>query len=597
MKQRIPVDGLVTVNLPSVAGDLVIRGWSEPALEWQSDEQVTIVTNESEITLVDCAGDLQLSIPETTAVRIGTCHGDARLVALSQVSIERVAGDLDLRQIATEAIIGVVDGDLSATTVTELTISGDIHGDVALSDVPVARLGNVGSDVSVQGALSLTLADVDGDLVAYGLREQLTVRTVNGDVTLTCSGHAVLRLGRVNGDLTLSGQVGELNCLTLHGDLAAKEARIAQLAVELSGGDVELGVLVSGHIGAATGDVELNVVKGHVTIDQVGGDCAIRQIDGYLTINAVGGDLELRAECAPDSTLRANVGGDALIYIPETPDLILTAVVGGDINVTTVPEVTSGRQVVLRYGNGTAALNLTVGGDLVVKGMTEPGAFSSVAAQLGQELGELGRDLGRDLGALGRELAASLRNALVGDPAAAEAVREAADRFAKQARQLNAAVTSDRVRVRVNRREWWIDPERIERIKEQARQAAAAGINGALEAVERALSRIQPSAVFVPPAPSAPSAPSAPPAPPVPPVSPVPPIPPVPPVSPSPVTPADRPSNVPVTGQTIQLRSAPLSETERDQQRAAILQLVADGRISAAEGDMLLAVLDDSGEQ
>ncbi|MGB9739909.1 SHOCT-like domain-containing protein, partial [Chloroflexus sp.] len=55
------------------------------------------------------------------------------------------------------------------------------------------------------------------------------------------------------------------------------------------------------------------------------------------------------------------------------------------------------------------------------------------------------------------------------------------------------------------------------------------------------------------------------------------------------------PPHPPATGQTIQLRPSPtpLSEEDRERQRAAILQMVADGRISAAEGDLLLTALDD----
>jgi len=89
-------------------------------------------------------------------------------------------------------------------------------------------------------------------------------------------------------------------------------------------------------------------------------------------------------------------------------------------------------------------------------------------------------------------------------------------------------------------------------------------LSSALEAVERALSRIQP---------------------PQPPTAPQPPQPPTPPP--------------PATGPTIQLRNpssqTPLNDAEREQQRASILQMVAEGRISPAEGDLLLAALDDTG--
>ncbi|MCX7935846.1 MAG: hypothetical protein N3A66_11390, partial [Planctomycetota bacterium] len=47
--------------------------------------------------------------------------------------------DLALRQISEHAAIGYLAGDVTATTVAELTAAADIHGDVTLADVPVAQ--------------------------------------------------------------------------------------------------------------------------------------------------------------------------------------------------------------------------------------------------------------------------------------------------------------------------------------------------------------------------------------------------------------------------------------------------------------------------
>ena len=575
MKQQIPVDVPVTLVIQAVHGDLTIRGWAEPLLEWQcDDEQVTIQAQESGLALSPCQSDLVLKLPQSAEVHIATIHGDAHVTHLRRVSIDHISGDLTLRQITEQVTIGVVNGDLTASAVAELIVTSDIQSDVTLTDVPVVRLTGVNGDLTGRGVLSLSLDQVAGDLELSGLSEQVQIRSVNGDVALVTTGTASVTLDRVNGDLTIRGQASSVQCLVVSGDIDTTEAQIDQLTVETVAGDVETGTLATGRITTIGGDLEIGNITRELTIGTVGGDCTIEQATGTVTLNTIGGDLWLRAAITAHTTLQARVAGDATIVLPESPDVTVTAVVGGEISGIEGHPSLSGQTVELRYGNGTASIHLHVGGDLMIKGTDHPGSFSSISAQLGKELSELGRELGRELSELGRELASELRCALSGsDPDAAKRARDVAERFSAQAQRWRDTSGSEQVRVRINQREWRLDPERIERIKDQARQAAATGLSSALEAVERALSRIQPPQPPTAPQPPQPSAAPQPPQPPTPPP--------------------------PATGPTIQLRNpssqTPLNDAEREQQRASILQMVAEGRISPAEGDLLLAALDDTG--
>ncbi len=576
MKQQIPVDVPVTLFIQAVHGDLTIHGWTEPLLEWQcDDEQVAIHAQDTGLVLSPCQSYLTLKLPQSAEVHIATIYGDAHVTHLRRVSIDHISGDLTLRQITEQATIGVVNGNLTASAVAELTVTSDVQSDVTLTDVPVVRLTGVNGDLTGRGVLSLSLDQVAGDLELSGLSEQVQIRSVNGDVTLATTGTASISLERVNGDLTIRGQASSVRCLVVGGDIDTTEAAIDQLTVETIAGDVETGTLATGRITTIGGDLEIGNITRELTIGTVGGDCTIKQATGTVTLNTIGGDLLwLQATITAQTTLQAHVAGDATIVLPESPDVTVTAVVGGEISGIEGHPSLSGQTVELRYGNGTASIHLHVGGDLTIKGADHPGSFSSISAQLGKELSELGRELGRELSELGRELASELRRALSGsDPDAAKRARDVAERFSEHAQRWRDTSGSERVRVRINQREWRLDPERIERIKDQARQAAATGLSSALEAVERALSRIQP--------PQPPTAPQ----PPQPPAAPQPPQPPAPPP--------------PATGQTIQLRNAasqtPLNDAEREQQRASILQMVAEGRISPAEGDLLLAALDDTG--
>jgi hypothetical protein len=120
-----------------------------------------------------------------------------------------------------------------------------------------------------------------------------------------------------------------------------------------------------------------------------------------------------------------------------------------------------------------------------------------------------------------------------------------------------------------------MDPERIERLKEQARKAATEGIAGALEAVEQAIDNLG----FPRP--------------------PKPPVPPTPPSSPQPPA-AGQTLRTDTKGSTQSEPSAQKTDSSGDasssnaappdleQEREAILRMIAEGRISPEEGDMLL---------
>src|SRR5262249_48406115 len=142
---------------------------------------------------------------------------------------------------------------------------------------------------------------------------------------------------------------------------------------------------------------------------------------------------------------------------------------------------------------------------------------------------------------------------------------------------------------RFKNHEWGVDPARIDRIVEQARQAAADGIQGAFEAVDQALKNMH---LSVPPSPPMPHAPHAP----------MPPSPPVYPDMPISPTPPDAPNNEGERGESTpeeagieyreRLVEAESVSVDIDQERVAVLHMVAEGRITPDEGDMLLEALD-----
>src|SRR5207247_3223829 len=309
---------------------------------------------------------------------------------------------------------------------------------------------------------------------------------------------------------------------------------------------------------------------------------------------SIGGDIELQAAFPAGSHTRLNVGGDASIELPENANLSIRAAVGGEVTGQSIT-FEGGNLVSLVYGDGAADLELSVGGDLELRGAGNPrsssnssswGDFGKEMSELGREMGRLGQELGREIAAAfqeagwsqGSEWSRELKRKM--DEQARRAQRHAEESARKAQRQAEEAARragehASRVRVRVNDREWRMDPERLERLKEQARKAATEGIVGALEAVEQAIGNLG----F--------------------PKSPKPPVPPTPPSSPPP----------PATGQTLRTDTEGVAQKEPstqqtaggedvsatsgtepdlEQEREAILRMIAEGRISPEEGDMLL---------
>ncbi|MFQ3662126.1 MAG: hypothetical protein SNJ69_06990 [Chloroflexaceae bacterium] len=528
-EQRFPAGPEPRVRIGVVQGDLRVEAWDEETLLVRADEPGEVYQENDEV-VIDRARDLVIRAPARTTIAVEVCHGDATLTGLRQAALTRVHGELRATALTT-AQVEHVGGDARVANPGERFSAASIAGYlkvIAASDATVA-VGSVGDDLSVNGTLGmLQVGQVGGD----------------GDLDGAC---ARVELGHVGGDLRL--------------------VRVNELRVGSVGGDLE--------VGQALGQVE---------IGNVGGDAELISFEGTLTLANVAGDLVLRGSFGPNNRTRTLVGGDARVTLTGEPDLTLTAVVAGAVRGVVGGDGDGRKRLNLRYGAGSASLDLTVSGDLRIDAPRPDSRSARVEAGFSEEfdrdwaefrsdLGELGRELGRLGSEIGARIAATLSGEGVAGGAAwaedlarevQEKARELQARAERHARKMEErarrAEEKARVRVRINEREWQFDPERLERIKEQARRAAGEGLAGALEAVERALSRLR-----VPP--DVPSPPGAPPPPP--------------------------PPRPPVTGQTIRIETPPepASPADIERERETILRMVAEGRISPEEGDLLLEAL------
>lgn len=440
------------------------------------------------------------------------------------------------------------------------------------SEVPSGlqvRIVGCSGDVDITTTDERTLIIAGEDDPERYVREAdqvITVAGYPGDLELQLPADASLELDGIAGDVALRPRGAQPQALTqltaqgIGGDLSL--SGVAHAHLETIGGDVELHgaceEITLGHIG---GDLTAETIAAF-SLRAAGGDVSLRHVERLRGLGNIGGDLHL-ALTTLEADISGTIGGDASLTLDPATDALITAFVGGEIsgsgegwNVRRGP----GR-ISLRFGAGRQRLQLTVGGDLVIRGgrqaeqQSSPGDWSGFEdlRGLGRELEELGRTLARDLGNLGREIAREVR--IAGREARREMREELHSSFGRR----------PRIYGRFNEHEFVFDPEQIERIKREARAAAAAGIAKAQEAVEQALRHFPPR----PPMPGQPP----------------------------------RPPARPYTGQTVRIDRAaetppaaeptpPTSPADRDAQRLAILSMVHEGRLAPEEAEILLRGLD-----
>lgn len=484
-------------------------------------------------------------------VRITRLRGDLR-VHVGDAEGIRVAADAligELHQEDDEVVISACDGDLELYVPAHAALQIErCEGSVRIAELRLLQLEHITGDVTVAALL-----------------ERLEAERIAGDLELSCATTGELQLGSVGGDLIVKG-AAKLQAGQIGGDCTLSSTELQRVQLGNVGGDLNLTALQALHVANVGGDLSIEQVHSALVAGNIGGDVRVGRIAGDLELGAVGGDLSMGVHLAAGRRGRANVAGDVRLNLPEQPDLHLRALVMGKLRGVQCRGSAGPHRLDLHYGHGAASLDLTVAGDLRIKGggtaeVQQPNEADTLWGELGRELGELGRELGRLGRELGEELGEELASAF--GSSGGKPSERASQRAAKRSRRMEARTAKReahrakraRLQLRVNEREWQLDPERIERIKEQARQAAANGLAGAIDAVERAISRLR-----------------------------------------NPYAPAANvpTSGPPVTGQTIRIEREPLDpqqEAQREQERESILHMVAEGRISPEEGEVLLEAL------
>lgn len=535
-QQKIPAGGIQRVVIAELGDDLSVRGWDEQAFRMDADSQPRVFQSEGDtLHIAQCDEAVALWVPFEATVSMREVRGDVSVEGVRRVELDDVDGDVRLERINGDVMGGELRADVTAQDVQASMHIEDIEGDAAFTNI----------------AGGVKLREVGGDLSASGLGS-LEVGNVGSDVVIRNCANAGISLGNVGSDLQI---------------IAAQEVRVGNVGSDCDirdvGGDVMLGQVGS--------DAKVQGVGNNLHIGNVGSDAHLRGVHGGISVGNIGSDLILQADFPSGSATSLRVGGDAVVMLPDAVSLSIRAQVGGDIKGRSLSSSSRGNSVVMTYGDGAATLELFVGGDLVIKGNAQPssqssgnawGSFTADFEQMGHDFEHMGEQMSRDFERMGQEFERGFGRGMK----------------MKGKMKEKSKGPSAQMHVRVNDREWRFDQERLNRIIEQAQRAAAEGVQGAMEAVEQALSNLKV------------------PMPPTPPYTPHTPTPPMPPEQPftqsAPSTQAQQERNAPEVPATPDAGQSAQRASTAEQEREAILRMIAEGRISPEEGDMLLEALE-----
>jgi vacuolar-type H+-ATPase subunit H len=587
MQQTFSMEPEPRVSLLRAGGDLEVRGWDrrEISLDWDAHEG-DVRQEGNTLILLSCAGDIRLRVPYDTEMCIEDLAGDVFAQDVRRAELKNVQGDVALENVGValsledggEAIsLTDLGGDLRVRRASSLRVYHRVEGNADVQEVAIVEIDAVGADLQIGRAERTAVGNVGGNLEGRDLSGVLRCGNVGGDCALSSSPQAEIDLGNIGGGLEIAG------ALLVH---------LGNVGGDTTIRDVQSSVSI-GNIG---GNINLAGMGGDLKAGRIGADAMLHGLGGSVYVGGIGGDLDLHAAFAPSSRAQLHIGGDASVALPDAASLTLLATVGGSIGGTALSTGSGGSLVRLVYGEGSAHVSLSVGGDLNLSGGGTPQVssaglpwweFGQEMAQMGQEMARMGQELGeefrktfRDLGwsgvtwtdEVGRRVEEQVKRAREKIEQNARKAEERARRAGERARQ---RAERSKVRMHINEREWQMSPARLDDLVSRARQAAMEGVAGAMEAVERAVNNLRVPYPPYPPRPASRPAPFAPPASPT--------------GARGPEPGSFPPSAVqPTPWSATRSEGEPAEAAHLEQERETILRMIAEGRITPEEGDMLL---------
>lgn len=253
------------VEIHSCESDLWVEGGAEANITLETDDSApSYEQNDNKLVIHSCDDDMRLKVPREATVRVDHVEGDASFYGFENLSVDHIAGDINVQNISASCNINRVEGDAHFASVHRLSIDS-VAGDLALNDAfDTLHIGTIEGDALISGPVAeLDDLHVEGDLV-------LNARFDSGKTySATVEGDAFVSIPE-NADLTIHATV-EGDVMGLNG-FSSDEA----YSRTWGNGSALLDLRVQGDLGVREGDSDLgrainNMVSEVVSSTDIGG--------------------------------------------------------------------------------------------------------------------------------------------------------------------------------------------------------------------------------------------------------------------------------------------------------------------------------------
>jgi hypothetical protein len=232
---------------------------------------------------------------------------------------------------------------------------------------------------AINGDLSVVGWDAEEILIKAD-EDELTLEQSGSEVSFSCTDDVSLRIprdaslsiARIDGDMALRGVMGNIEIQEINNDLSMRD----------------VGSVTIDNIQA---DFSLRGARGNLYVKHIGGDVSVRDVEGNLTLDSVADDLALRGT---RGNVKVNVGEDVVVYLEPKTDGVYSITAGDDILLVLKPNANATltmhadeidvewpgienqadvTQRVIVFGDGSAKIALSAGGDIRVTNDAEAG--------------------------------------------------------------------------------------------------------------------------------------------------------------------------------------------------------------------------------
>lgn len=199
------LEGIRTINLTMVSGDLQIIGWERDELVTKCDEEdLTATTHGDELDL-SCDNDLVMYVTNNIDINALVVEGDTDIRAIDgDLRLRQLSGDLQVRNVG-NLLIDDVDGDLTIKGCNGNVKVLRVAGDGTIKDVAGDLFVEVEGDLTLRGIGKALWAHAGGDAALYlkPSSDSAIVVEAEGDILAHLPAHldATLNLNAEEGDI------------------------------------------------------------------------------------------------------------------------------------------------------------------------------------------------------------------------------------------------------------------------------------------------------------------------------------------------------------------------------------------------------------